>query len=72
MEATIPLDKMSAEEKIRAMEILWEDLCKKAESIPSPEWHKNLLEQREKDVQSGRDRFVEWEKARKDILKSIS
>ncbi len=72
METIIPLDKMSAEEKIKTMEILWDDLCKNADSIPSPEWHKSVLEQREKEIQSGREGYVEWNRARKDIFKSIS
>ncbi|MBI5416450.1 addiction module protein [Candidatus Poribacteria bacterium] len=29
---------MSSNEKIRTMESLWDDLCKKAESLSSPSW----------------------------------
>lgn len=71
MEATIPLDKMSVEEKIKAMETIWDDLRKNAESIPSPEWHKHVLDERENALKSGKDRFVEWDKARKKIINSI-
>jgi hypothetical protein len=30
MEFTLPLEQMSTEEKIRTMETIWDDLCKKA------------------------------------------
>ena len=33
---------MSIEEKTRAMETIWDDLCKQADNITSPSWHKNV------------------------------
>jgi TnpA family transposase len=36
---------MTTEEKIRAMEKIWDDLCKKAGSLSSPSWHKDVLHQ---------------------------
>ncbi len=36
MEITLPLEKMSIEEKTRTMETIWDDLCRNADSIPSP------------------------------------
>ena len=35
----LPLESMSIEEKIQTMESIWEDLCTKADSVPSPPWH---------------------------------
>jgi len=32
----LPLKNMTIEEKIQAMESIWEDLCDQADSIPSP------------------------------------
>ncbi|MEI6125209.1 MAG: addiction module protein [Pseudomonadota bacterium] len=48
MKIALLLEQMSVEDKIRTMELIWEDLCKKTDSIPSPSWHKNVLEEREK------------------------
>lgn len=36
MSITIELDKMTTADKIRAMESLWDDLCRHADRIPSP------------------------------------
>jgi hypothetical protein len=36
MEANLPLEKMSIAEKIRTMEIIWDDLCRKADRLSSP------------------------------------
>ncbi|MBN1293126.1 MAG: addiction module protein [Candidatus Latescibacteria bacterium] len=71
MEVTLPLDKMSVEDKIRTMEAIWEDLCKKADSIPSPDWHKDVLQQRENQIKNGEDEFMDWNEAKKQIKDSL-
>ena len=63
----LPLDKMSIEEKILTMESIWEDLCKTAASIDSPEWHKQVLNEREAAHERGDDEFIDWDTAKKDI-----
>ena len=50
MEFTLPLEKMSIEEKIRTMETIWDDLCRKADSILSPSWHEDVLIEREERI----------------------
>ena len=72
MEITLPLEKMSAEEKIQTMEIIWNDLCGKADNIPSPAWHKKVLQEREDRINKGDDEFVDWNSAKKHIRDKIS
>ena len=72
MAVTLRLDKMSVEEKIQAMESIWEDLCKSADSVTSPPWHEKVLNMREESVKRGSDQFTDWEKAKKDIKNDIS
>jgi hypothetical protein len=42
------LKQLSIEEKIKIMENIWNDLCRKASSLSSPLWHKDILKEREK------------------------
>jgi len=72
MEITLPLEKMSTEDKIRTMEIIWEDLCKNAESLSSPSWHKDILDEREKAIEKGKEEFIDWNEAKKQIEDEIS
>ena len=72
MEITLPLDKMTTEDKIRTMETIWQDLCKKSESIPSPSWHKDILEERELAVENGKEKFIDWSEAKRLIEDKIS
>ncbi len=72
MGVTIPLEKMTTEEKIQTMETIWDDLCQKAESIPSPSWHKKVLQEREDRIKKGDEEFVDWNSAKKQIQDKIS
>ena len=63
----LPLDKMTIEEKLQAMESLWDDLCKGAGGIISPGWHREALEQRDAAHRRGEDGPQDWETAKKRI-----
>jgi hypothetical protein len=63
---------MTLEEKLRAMEALWDDLCRREEAVPVPQWHKDLLDERERLVEQGNARFIDWEAAKKRISERIS
>jgi hypothetical protein len=49
MGTILPIDKMTTEEKIQVMETHWDDLCKQADNIPSPSWHREVLQVRERE-----------------------
>jgi hypothetical protein len=64
---TLPLEKMTREEKLQAMEALWIDLTRNEKEYNSPDWHKDILELREKRIQSGQEKYQDWESAKKDL-----
>jgi putative addiction module component (TIGR02574 family) len=68
---SIDLETMTVEEKIQAMEMIWDDLCHNAHSTISPEWHKEELDARECNVNAGNDTFIDWETAKKQINQAI-
>ena len=47
MSTKLPLNEMTVQEKLAAMESLWEDLSRSPEAIESPAWHKDILDQRQ-------------------------
>jgi hypothetical protein len=67
----LQLDQMTTKDKIRAMELLWDDLCKHAGAVVSPSWHKDILLQREKSVAKGKGKFSDWNKEKERIRKSL-
>ena len=64
---TLPLEEMSKEEKLRIMEALWIDLTRKNEEFLSPNWHEDVLKAREKRIESGDEKFQDWELAKKEL-----
>ena len=72
MTVTLPLNDMTISEKLQLMETLWEDLSRNADALESPEWHRDVLEERERRIASGEARFSDWEEAKADIRKRVS
>jgi hypothetical protein len=67
MALDLPLDQMSVEEKLQVMEAIWADLSRDPESLESPSWHKEALEETKRRVESGEAVFSDWEKAKVSI-----
>ena len=72
MPVTLPFDEMTVSEKLQLMEALWENLSRNADALESPEWHREVLEDRERRIASGEARFSDWEQAKADIRKRVS
>jgi hypothetical protein len=58
---------MTREEKLQAMEALWDDLSRDPETLESPAWHEEVLRERDEQVAAGEAEFVDWEQAKADI-----
>ena len=68
----LPLDKMTAEEKLQTMEAIWQSLSANPGAIESPAWHEEELRVREGQIASGESKFVDWEKAKAEIRRQTS
>ena len=66
------LIEMTTEEKLQTMEILWDDICRNIPNFSSPSWHEDVLKDREQRILDGKDKFVDWDQAKKDIRDSIA
>lgn len=67
MSIMLPLDEMTVAEKLQLMEAIWDDLTRHDEAVESPEWHRDVLAERERRIESGEARFILWEEAKADI-----
>jgi hypothetical protein len=71
MEAVLPLDQMTTEEKLRAMEAIWADLTRNADSFESPAWHADVLREREQRIAEGKETFVDWDEAKRQLRERL-
>lgn len=72
MDFEIPLDEMTTEDKLAAMEQLWEDLCRNSESIPSLQWHGDVLSARERQTKEGKAKFSTLDEVKGRIQKLLT
>jgi len=72
MDATLPLDRMTTEEKLRAMEALWADLSRNEAQYQSPGWHADVLNERAARVKEGKESFIDWETAKKQLRDKLT
>jgi putative addiction module component (TIGR02574 family) len=66
------IDQMTTGEKLMAMEALWDSLCRDEAQIPIQEWHKQVLDERRRQIETGEAKFVAWETAKAKIRDRIS
>jgi hypothetical protein len=71
MAIELQIEQMTIEEKLRAMEALWNDLCEQA-AVPVPQWHKDILDERQRLIDEGKAEFIDWETAKKQIVERTS
>ena len=54
-----------------AMEALWDNLCGDEAQIPVQEWHKQILDERQRQIDTGEAKFVDWETAKTRIRERL-
>jgi hypothetical protein len=71
MSTNLPLKDMTIQEKLAVLESIWEDLARTPEAIESPDWHKDILDERRQGLAEGTAGFTDWETAKTDIRKKL-
>jgi len=59
----LPLDQMTLADKLEVMETLWADLSRSPTDLPSPDWHRDVLQERKRLVDEGQLKFLDWQTA---------
>lgn len=72
MSTNLQIDQMTVAEKLRVMEELWDDLRTRAEGVPVPQWHKDLLDERQQLIETGEAKFDNWDSVKKRITERTS
>lgn len=67
MSAIEQIHQMALHEKLLVMEAIWDDICRVEEKLEVPQWHKDLLDDRERRTAEGQAHFIDWEEAKKQI-----
>lgn len=54
-------------EKLALLEAVWTELSSEPENIEIPEWHKDVLDERQRLQDQGSMRIIDWEQAKDQI-----
>jgi hypothetical protein len=58
---------MSWNEKLRAMEELWESLGREETRLESQSWHKEALRQTVARHDAGKEQLIDWDAAKREL-----
>jgi hypothetical protein len=62
---------MTTADKIRTMELLWENLCQNSSDLLSPTWHGEILKERSKKLETDNSSAIDWDIAKNSLRKSL-
>ncbi len=69
MSIDLPLDNMTVAEKVQLLEAVWDHLCREAGDVKSPEWHRDVLQERTRSLEMGKTSVSPWSDAKARLLK---
>ena len=61
------VQQMSRGEKLKLMELLWEQLSRPDDALESPAWHGQALNETKQRLAEGKEQVLDWEAAKKDL-----
>ena len=70
MDISSQVSQMTIEEKLQTMELLWNNLCQ-ASDFSSPDWHKDILAEREERVERGEEEILDWTESKEQLRNSL-
>ena len=66
------IENLTRTEKLRMMEVIWDDLAHDSETLSSPEWHAQALKETERAHTENQADFVSWDAAKKMLREGTS
>ncbi len=71
MIAQSEIRQMPFPEKLALLEALWSELSWEPDQIDIPQWHKDILDERMREAESGSVEIIDWEVAKQQIKEMI-
>ena len=71
MKVAVDLKAMSIPEKMELLQAVWDDLLQSEADLKSPDWHGDVLREREERVRTGQETFIDWEVAKAQLKREL-
>jgi hypothetical protein len=66
------IENLTRTEKLRMMEVIWDDLSRDSVTLSSPAWHAQALKDAERAHAENQTHFVSWDAAKKTLRDNAS
>lgn len=64
-------DELSIEKKLEYVQSLWNRIAEDEAKVPVPNWHKNIIKERLRDLETQPEDVYEWEDVRAELQKEL-
>lgn len=71
MSIQLPLDQMTLADKLEVMETLWADLSRNPAELPSPVWHRDVLQERKCLADEGKLKFLDLQTSSAELRNDV-
>jgi putative addiction module component (TIGR02574 family) len=71
MLAQSEIRQMPLPEKLAMLEALWVEISSEPDKVETPEWHKDILDERLEAAERGEVEAIDWEIAKKQIRQML-
>lgn len=65
------IHKLPLHEKLLVMEALWDEISQAETALEVPQWHKDILDERESLIAEEKARFIDWNDAKEQIRQAV-
>jgi putative addiction module component (TIGR02574 family) len=65
--AALDIDRLTVEQKIDLIGLLWDSMSNNGEALPFPDWHRRELKKRIADAAANPDAMIPWEEFRAEL-----
>ena len=69
--SALAIENMSRDEKLLAMEELWESLSRDEARLESPPWHKEALRETVARHDAGKEPPIDWDASKRELRKRL-
>ena len=71
MIAQTEIRKLPLSQKLELLEAVWSELSSDPDTIDVPQWHKDILDERQQGLEQGSMQAIEWELAKEQIHRRV-
>ena len=71
MIAQAEIRQLPLPEKLALLEAVWAELASSADAIEVPEWHKVILDERQRSLDQDSSQLLDWELAKEQINRMV-